>query len=171
MPGRLETEHWKMRDAGAKGGLAKVHGEEYPWVMKFPSFVPTTLAAITVLLAGCGPGTPKTSLHQAVQKGDVKTVEQHVAARSDLNVKDKNGWTPLHFAAMKGDLAVVKALTVGGADTTAAGPGGRTPLDMAREKGKSSIVQYLQGVKPKSGGGGRGLVDGGLGVSEVLANP
>ena len=121
---------------------------------------------------GCGPERPKTTLHQAVQKGDVKIVQQHVAARTDLNIKDTHGWTPLHFAAMKGNLAIVKTLVAGGADTAAAGPGGRTPLDMAREKGQTAVAQYLQTVKPAGGGRqGRGLVDGGLGVSEVLANP
>lgn len=119
---------------------------------------------------GCGPGKPTTTLHQAVQKGDLKTVQQHIAARSDLNVKDKYGWAPLHFAAMKGELAIVKALTAGGADVTRTGPGGKTALDMAREKGQVAVAQYLQAVKP-AGGQGRGLIDGGLGVSEVLANP
>jgi ankyrin repeat protein len=124
-------------------------------------------------MVGCGPEKPKLSLHQAVQKGDLKVVQQHVAARTDLNVKDKNGWAPLHFAAMKGQLDIVKVLTAGGADIQRAGPGGRTPLDMAREKGQVAVAQFLMGVKPTggSGGQGRGLVDGGLGVSEVLANP
>lgn len=133
------------------------------------------MAAGWVVLAlcglGCGPEKPKTTLHQAVQKGDVKTVQQHVAARTDLNIKDTHGWTPLHFAAMKGNLAIVKVLVGGGADTAAAGPGGRTPLDMAREKGQASVAQFLQSVPAAGGKRGRGLVDGGLGVSEVLANP
>lgn len=123
-------------------------------------------------LVGCGPGKPAVPLHQAVQRGDLKAVQQHVAARSDLNVKDKLGWSPLHFAAMKGQLAIVKALVAGGADLQAAGPGGRTPLDMAREKGQTAVAQFLQSAKPAGGTGqGRGLIDGGLGVSEVLANP
>ena len=138
--------------------------------MNVSSFLRVLGLLIPLLMVGCGPEKPKVSLHQAVQKGDVKLVQQHVAARSDLNVKDKNGWAPLHFAAMKGQLAIVKALTAGGADVNATGPGGRTPLDMAREKGQVAVAQYLQAVKPAQGQG-RGLVDGGLGVSEVLANP
>ncbi|MGE3312132.1 MAG: ankyrin repeat domain-containing protein [Limisphaerales bacterium] len=133
----------------------------------FPSL---GLVGLVVLMSfsGCGPGKPATSLHQAVQKGDLKAVQQHIAARSDLNVKDKYGWAPLHFAAMKGQLPIVKALTAGGADVNRTGPGGKTPLDMAREKGQVAVAQYLQNVRPASGGGGRGLVDGGLGVSSVL---
>jgi len=138
--------------------------------MKATRILPILGIVMSLLIVGCGPETPKVSLHQAVQKGDVKTVQQHVGARSDLNVKDKNGWAPLHFAAMKGELAIVKALTAGGADITRTGPGGRTPLDMAREKGQVAVAKFLMEVKP-AGGQGRGLVDGGLGVSEVLANP
>ena len=49
------------------------------------------------------------------------------------------------------------------------GTGGKTPLDVAREKGKTEIVQYFQQRSGEKGG--RGLIDGGLGVSEVLDNP
>lgn len=128
--------------------------------------------ALVVAGGGCRPKKPAVSLHQAVQRGDLKLVQQHIAARSDLNVKDVHGWGPMHFAAMKGQLPIVKALVAGGADVQMAGPGGRTPLDMAREKGQVSVAQYLQSLPARSGGGqGRGLVDGGLGVSEVLATP
>ncbi len=119
------------------------------------------------LMVGCVPEAPRTPLIQAVQKDNLKLVEQHIAARSDLNGKDKNGWTALHFAAMRGNLAIAKALTAAGADTTRTGPGGRTALDMAREQGKAAVAEFLQGIPAKSARG-RGLVDGGLGVSEVL---
>lgn len=138
--------------------------------MKTTRFLVILCLAVSWPGMGCGPGKPTISLHQAVQKADLKAVQQHVAARSDLNVKDKLGWGPLHFAAMKGQLPIVKALVAGGADVHLAGPGGRTPLDMAREKGQTAVAQFLQSVKTP-GGQGRGLVDGGLGVSEVLANP
>ncbi len=137
--------------------------------MKTFHFLPILGLAFLALLLGCGPGKPTIPLHQAVQKADLKAVEQHIAARSDLNVKDKHGWAPLHFAAMKGQLSIVKALTAGGADVNRTGPGGKTPLDMAREKGQVAVAAYLQEVRPRSGQG-RGLMDGGLGVSEVLNN-
>ena len=125
------------------------------------------------LAMGCGPSAPSTPLHSAVQDGNYPAVRRHIAARSDLNGKDKSGWTPLHLAAMKGDLFMVKLLTEAGADVKSAGPGGKTPVDIAREKGQTSIVQQLEarlgsGQTPSGTPSGRALIDGGVGVSEVL---
>jgi ankyrin repeat protein len=110
---------------------------------------------------------PSISLHQAVEQGNLKAVQQHIAAKTDLNKTDAAGWTALHLAAMKGDLAIVQALCAAGADLNAKGPGGKTPLAVAREKRQMAIVQYLQQPHEKRG---RGLVDGGLGVSGALDN-
>lgn len=133
------------------------------------------LTAVAGLFAvGCGPSAPRTPLHQAVQDGNYPAVRQHIAVRSDLNARDKAGWTPLHLAVMKGDLPMVQLLTTAGADVERTGAGGKTPLAVAREKGQTSIVRYLQS-RPKDAPAqagqekrGRGLIDGGLGVSEVL---
>jgi ankyrin repeat protein len=129
-----------------------------------------------VFALGCGPSAPGTPLHAAVQDGNYPAVRQHIAARSDLNAKNAAGWTALHVAAMKGDLQMVKLLAEGGADVRRPGPLGRTPVDVAREKGKTPIVQYLEArlqAEPAKAGrekGGRRLIDGGLGVSDVLDN-
>lgn len=122
------------------------------------------------LAMGCGPSAPRATLHQSVQKGDLKAVQQHIAAGTDLNAKDRVGYTALQLAVLKGDLPVVKALVAGGADLNRTGPGGKTALDLSREKGRVAITQVLM-QRPEKGSGGRGLMDGGLGVSEVLANP
>ena len=114
---------------------------------------------------GCGQSAPKISLHQAVQDGNIYLVKRHIAAKTDLNKPDTSGWTPLHLAAMNGNLAIVQALTEAGADVKRKGTAGKAPLDVAREKGRTDIVQYLQERTAKPG---RGLIDGGLGVSEVL---
>ncbi|MHC1769675.1 MAG: ankyrin repeat domain-containing protein [Verrucomicrobiia bacterium] len=120
--------------------------------------------------AACGPVAPKTSLHEAVQDGNLYLVKKHIAAKTDLNKPDSSGWTPLHLAAMNGSLPIVQALTEAGADSKRKGTGGKTPLDVAREKRQAAVVQYLQQQTPRPAGG-RGLIDGGLGVSEVLDNP
>jgi ankyrin repeat protein len=114
---------------------------------------------------GCDQGAPSITLHQAVEQGNLKAVQQHIAAKTDLNKTDTAGWTPLHLAAMKGNLAMVQALTAAGADVKRKGNGGKTPLDFAREKGQTAIVQFLQKPTEKRG---RGLADGGVGVSDVL---
>jgi len=104
-----------------------------------------------------------------VEDGNYPAVRRHIAARSDLNSKDKSGWTPLHLAAMKGDVPMVKLLTEAGADVQRPGPQGRTPADVAREKGQTSVLEFLTvRVEAKPEPRGRALIDGGVGVSEVL---
>ena len=114
------------------------------------------------------PSPPRTSLHEAIEKGNLKLVQQHIAAKSDLNKMNLSGWTPLHLAAMKGDLAICKALSEAGADVNRKSKNGKTPLDVAREKGQAQIVSFLQGGN--EGKPGRPLIDGGVGVSGVLDN-
>jgi ankyrin repeat protein len=118
---------------------------------------------------GCGPSGPRTSLHKAVEQGNLKVVQQHIAAKSDLNKKDAAGWTPLHLAAMKGDVAIVQALIQAGADVKRPGGlAGKTPLQVAQEKGKTEVVRLLQDVKQAQPKSGRGLIDGGLGVGAAM---
>lgn len=133
---------------------------------------PVYLIAICLIsclgLVGCGPGAPRTTLHQAVEKGDLKLVKRHIAAKSDLNKTNSSGWTALHLAAMKGDLPIVEALSQAGADVNRKGKDGKTPLDAALDKSQTEVIKFLQernAEKP-----GRRLIDGGLGVGEALDN-
>jgi ankyrin repeat protein len=132
------------------------------------------LCSLAGLLAvSCGPGKPDMPLHTAVQEGNYPVVRHHIAAKSDLNAKDKAGWTALPLAAMKGDLPMVQLLATAGADVNRPGPGGKTPLDVAREKGRKPVVEFLEArvqaaAAPAPEQRGRGLIDGGLGVSDVL---
>lgn len=129
---------------------------------------------VGLLGAGCGLSAPSTPLHSAVEDGDYPAVRRHIAARSDLNAKDSSGWTPLHRAAMRGDLPMVQLLADAGADPKRTGPQGKTILAVAREQGHTSVVEYLEArlaQKTEPAGGqprGRALIDGGVGVSEVL---
>jgi ankyrin repeat protein len=116
---------------------------------------------------GCDQTAPSITLYQAVEQGNLKAVQQHIAAKTDLNKADESGWTPLQLAAMKGNLAIVQALSAAGADVKQKGQGGKTALDVAREKGQAAVVQFLQQRGEKRG---RGLTDGGLGVSDALDN-
>ncbi len=133
------------------------------------------LALALTAWIGCGPGKPRGTLHEAAEKGDAIAVQQHIAAKANLNAPDRNGWTAMHIAARRGDVNLVQALGAAGADPGRKGPGGQTPLDVARAAGKTAVVQLLQAhVKSATGGGekkggtGRGLVDGGLGVSGAM---
>ena len=116
---------------------------------------------------GCEQAAPSISLPDAIEKGFLRTVQQHIAAKTDLNKPNAAGLTPLHLAAAKGDPTIFKALLDAGADPKRKAPDGKTPLDVARARGQTAIVQLLQ---PGTGKGGRGLIDGGLGVSDALNN-
>ena len=89
----------------------------------------TTIAAM--LLAGCGttssqnpaeakpaqapakvevPGIP---IHQAAWKGDMGVVQQHLAAGTGVDAKNKWGSTALHYTARGGQVAIAGLYNAG----------------------------------------------------------
>ena len=115
----------------------------------------TTIAA--VLVVGCGesqPPKPPTakapdiSIFEAAEAGDIEAVKKAIAAGTDVNAKDKDGWTPLHPASYEGHQEIVELLIAKGADVNARvelGPQqGMTPLDSANNSGRTVIVSLLR---------------------------
>ena len=106
----------------------------------------TTIAA--VLQVGCGPSVPDISMYDAAEVGNIDAVKQHLAAGTDVNAKDKDGWTPLHPASYEGHQEIVELLIGKGADVNAKvefGPlQGMTPLDSANNSGRTEIVSLLR---------------------------
>ena len=103
-----------------------------------------------VLLNGCGKPSPKLdppnlSLHEAVLKGNLEAVQQHIAAGSDLDEKDpESGASPLITAAVFGEVEVAKALIAAGADVNHRQTSdGGTPLHTAAFLCHSEIVEDL----------------------------
>ena len=75
---------------------------------------------------------PNISIHDAVQKGNIEAVKQHIAAGTDVNAKGGViGGTPLHGAVTFGHKEIVELLIAKGADVNAKGVDGITPLDLA----------------------------------------
>ena len=112
--------------------------------MKHPLL--TTIAA--VVLVGCEPSVPDISMYDAAEVGNIDAVKQHLAAGTDVNARDKDGWTPLHPASYEGHQEIVELLIGKGADVNAKvefGPlQGRTPLDSANNSGRPEIVSLLR---------------------------
>ena len=79
---------------------------------------------------------PDISIHDAVEKGNIEAVKQHIAAGTDVNAKGGViGGTPLHGAVTFGHKEIVELLIAEGADVNAkvevGDYKGQTPLDLA----------------------------------------
>ncbi|MDP6307261.1 MAG: ankyrin repeat domain-containing protein, partial [Verrucomicrobiota bacterium] len=57
-----------------------------------------------------------------------------MAAGTDVNAKDEEGWTPLHIAAIRGNKEIAELLIAKGADVNAANNVKLTPLDLASDE-------------------------------------
>ena len=110
---------------------------------------------VTVVLVGCRPTVPDISMYDAVEAGNIEAVKQHLAAGTDVNAKDKDGWTPLHPASYEGHQEIAEMLIAKGADVNAKvafGPlQGKTPLDSANNSGRTAIVDLLRKHGGKTG--------------------
>lgn len=133
-------------------------------------FLSLVWLGVLLVLVACGPSVPSVSLHEASRTGKVELVKQHIKAKTDVNKKNAQGYAPLHLAAMSGHAEVVDALIGAGADTKALDPKKKTALNLAaanRHTDVVNLIQVLTAARPKTGGG-RGLIDGGLGVSDAM---
>jgi len=86
---------------------------------------------------------PSMDIHTAAFMGNVKAIQEHIKAGSDLNKKDQYGSTPLVIAATFGKTEVAKALINGGADLHIKSNDGATPLHIAAFFCRIEIVKSL----------------------------
>jgi ankyrin repeat protein len=100
-----------------------------------------------VLVVGCGG-----SIHDAARDGNIKAVEQHLAAGTDVNVKGgfADG-TPLHMAAARGHKETAELLIAEGADVNAKMEDRWTPLDEAIAVNRTETVDLLRKHGGKTG--------------------
>ena len=121
-------------------------------------FLITTIAA--GLLVGCAttqspePTTakaPDISIHEAAGKGNIEPVKQHLAAGTDVNAKDEEGWTALVYAIVKDREKIVELLIANGADVNAKMSKGWTPLNITIEFEHSEIADLLRKHGGKTG--------------------
>jgi len=103
----------------------------------------TTIAA--VLLVGCGKAkAPDISIHDAAWSGNIEAVKQHLAAGTDVNVKDFVAEeTPLHTATMFGHKEIVELLIAKDADVNVKDGRDWTPLRCAANKGHTETAELL----------------------------
>jgi len=84
----------------------------------------------------------------AAERGDLAALRMALRPRglwrrSDLNVRNGDGWTPLHHAAAYGQVAVARVLLDRGAQLEPRNYLGLTPLDYAACYGQESVATLL----------------------------
>lgn len=86
---------------------------------------------------------PEIDIYTAALFGDLKAINQHIAAGTDLNSKDDYGSTPLIIAATFGKTEVAKVLIEAGADLNITNNDGATALHPAAFLCRTEIVEAL----------------------------
>lgn len=89
----------------------------------------------------------RTALHYAAgPELNVGKVKRLIAAGADVNLADKNGFTPLHFAAQENAPKTVKVLLAAGAEVDPPDTYGDTPLWRAVSKcrGDGAVIKLLR---------------------------
>jgi cytohesin len=122
---------------------------------------------------------PDISIFDAAEDGNIEAVKQHLAAGTDVNAKDDDGFTPLnyavpagkeetadllrkhggisgaedsiHVAAIMGNIEAVKQHLAAGADVNAKDKYGRTPLTYATNGGNTETEVLLRKHGGKTG--------------------
>ena len=119
-----------------------------------------------MLLTGCA-----TSLTQAIDIDDTKTVNTLLKKGANPNKTDKFGRTPLTLAAAYGWEEEVKDLLDHGANVNMDDDAGRTPLFLAVQNGRTNVTKILleHGANPnmKTNSGSIPLVEVGDNVDEA----
>jgi hypothetical protein len=94
----------------------------------------------------------ETPLMHATDAGDLKTVQQLLAAKPDVNARDQSGQTALIHACRNPQTtaALVKALLTAGADMNIRGRDDYTALAWATARSNTAVMQALRhaGAKP-----------------------
>jgi len=111
------------------------------------------LGVVILTLAACGPRTaqqketikpPAVDIHTATVLGDLKSIQQHIRAGSDMNEKEPvMGSTPLISAAVFGKPDIARALIEAGADLDIQNSEGSTALHTAAFLCRKNIVEML----------------------------
>lgn len=122
-----------FKPKGFKGGTMATH---------YFNFRSGIFLLLAISLFGCGP-SPHEQLIEAVENGDVETINRALERGADLNLGGDRGRTALHLAAETGNEEVVRLLVEAGADVTLPTEYGDTALHFAVRTSGVDLVQFL----------------------------
>jgi ankyrin repeat protein len=90
--------------------------------------------------------TRRSELHYAVCDRNFERVKELIRLGSDVNLPDRNGWTPLHFAAQNYDERMARLLLDSGASVDPRDINGNTPLSTAvfNSHGRPELIELLR---------------------------
>ena len=102
---------------------------------------------VTIIAGGIyyySPTQVSTRISELIRENDTEGVRDIITSGADVNLADKNGYTPLNGAAITGNTEILKLLTDAGADANLADKEhGWTPLIWASFEGHTEIVKLL----------------------------
>ena len=82
-----------------------------------------------------------TALHKCVAEGATNIAEELISRGADVNIGDKDHWTPLHAAAFIGDLDMVDLFVTSGAELTKLNLDLQSCLDLTEAR---DVKEFLQ---------------------------
>lgn len=83
------------------------------------------------------------ALHHACRWGHYDVCSWLIGAGADINLRDKNGWTPLHLVVRFGHDRICSLLLSKGADTTISNNSGNAVFQVACSSGNISCLEIL----------------------------
>jgi hypothetical protein len=86
---------------------------------------------------------PDISIHEAVLRGNIEAVKQHLTAGMDVDARFKQDKTPLHLAAIVGHKEIAELLIAKGADVNEKNFAGQTPLHFAASARDKESAELL----------------------------
>ncbi len=86
---------------------------------------------------------PSKNIHQAASEGDIKEINLNLQNKTDVNEKNRFGYTALHAAIMQKQQEAVNLLLEKGADVNVVGGSGQTALHLAVTNGQKDLVEKL----------------------------
>ncbi|BET30838.1 MAG: ankyrin repeat domain-containing protein [Wolbachia endosymbiont of Ephestia elutella] len=79
----------------------------------------------------------------AAEKGDLEKVRESIRRGANVNIQDRQGWTPLFWAIQKNNFNIIELLLDNSADIKVKDNEGWTPLHWAVQLGSLNVVKYF----------------------------